>query len=51
MAKPPLLYVADFDTYLRARVKELTRGAQTPTVTVPHERFTNPRVFRIADPA
>jgi hypothetical protein len=46
-ADPPWLYVSDFDIWLRDRVKVLTNGAQTPVTTVPNERFTNPRVFRV----
>lgn len=45
--EPPFLYVTDFDAWLRGRVKELTGSAQTPTVTVPFERLTNPRIFRV----
>jgi WD40 repeat protein len=43
---PPYLYVSDLDIWLSARVKELTKGAQTPKTTIPSERFTNPRVFQ-----
>jgi hypothetical protein len=35
---------------LSARVKELTKGAQTPRTTVPGERFINPRVFMVQRP-
>jgi len=44
---PPWLYVSDLDIWLSARVKELTKGAQTPRTTIPSERFTNPRVFMV----
>jgi len=47
--EPPFFYVTDFDAYLRGRVKELTHGAQTPTVTIPLERYNNPRVFRTVE--
>jgi hypothetical protein len=47
---PPWLHVSDLDIWLAARVKELTRGAQTPTTTIPGERFTNPRVFMVRQP-
>jgi WD40 repeat protein len=47
---PPWLRVSDLDIWLAARVKELTKGAQTPTTTIPGERFTNPRVFMVQQP-
>jgi DNA-binding beta-propeller fold protein YncE len=47
---PPWLHVSDLNIWLSARVKELTKGAQTPTTTIPGERFTNPRVFMIRPP-
>jgi uncharacterized caspase-like protein len=48
---PPWLYVSDLDIWLSARVKELTKGAQTPKTTIPSERFTNPRVFMVQQQA
>ena len=45
--EPPWLRVSDLDVWLSARVKELTKGAQTPRTTIPGERFTNPRVFMV----
>jgi WD40 repeat protein len=45
LQQPPWLRVSDLEIWLSARVKELTNGAQTPTTTIPGERFTNPRVF------
>ncbi len=42
---PPWLRVSDLEIWLTTRVKELTKGAQTPRTTVPGERFINPRVF------
>ena len=48
---PPWLYVSDLDIWLSARVKELTKGAQTPRTTIPSERFTNPRVFMVQQQA
>jgi WD40 repeat protein len=47
---PPWLHVSDLNIWLAARVKELTKGAQTPMTTIPGERFTNPRVFMIKPP-
>ncbi len=44
---PPWLYVSDLDIWLRDEVKKLTHGAQTPMTSVPKERFTNPRIFRM----
>jgi uncharacterized caspase-like protein len=44
---PPLLRVSDLEIWLKSRVKQLTKGAQTPTVTVPGERWINPYVFRM----
>ncbi len=44
---PPWLYVSDLEIWLSERVKKLTDGAQTPKTTVPGERFSNPRVFRV----
>jgi WD40 repeat protein len=44
---PPWLRVSDLEIWLTARVKELTKGAQTPRTTVPGERFINPRVFMV----
>jgi hypothetical protein len=48
---PPWLRVSDLEIWLTARVKELTRGAQTPRTTVPGERFINPRVFMVQQQA
>jgi WD40 repeat protein len=47
---PPWLRVSDLEIWLAARVKELTKGAQTPRTTVPGERFINPRVFMVQQP-
>jgi WD40 repeat protein len=47
---PPWLRVSDLEIWLTARVKELTKGAQTPRTTVPGERFINPRVFMVGQP-
>jgi WD40 repeat protein len=44
---PPWLRVSDLEIWLTARVKELTKGAQTPRTTIPGERFINPRVFMV----
>jgi WD40 repeat protein len=44
---PPYLYVTDLDIWLSARVKELTKGAQTPTTAIPTERLINPRIFKM----
>jgi uncharacterized caspase-like protein len=47
---PPWLHVSDLNIWLSARVKELTKGAQTPMTSIPGERFTNPRVFMVRQP-
>src|SRR5262249_31033690 len=39
------------EIWLTARVKELTKGAQTPRTTIPGERFINPRVFMVQQQA
>jgi len=44
---PPWLRVSDLEIWLAARVKELTKGAQTLRTTIPGERFINPRVFMV----
>jgi uncharacterized caspase-like protein len=44
---PPWLRVSDLEIWLTARVKELTKGAQTPRTTVPGERLINPYVFMV----
>jgi hypothetical protein len=44
---PPWLRVRDLEIWLAARVKELTKGAQTPRTTIPGERLINPRVFMV----
>jgi WD40 repeat protein len=48
---PPWLRVSDLEIWLTARVKDLTKGAQTPRTTVPGERFINPRVFMVQQQA
>ena len=48
---PPWLRVSDLEIWLAARVKELTKGAQTPRTTIPGERFINPRVFMVQQQA
>jgi WD40 repeat protein len=48
---PPWLRVSDLEIWLTARVKELTKGAQTPRTTVPGERLINPRVFMVQQKA
>jgi uncharacterized caspase-like protein len=48
---PPWLRVSDLEIWLAGRVKELTKGAQTPRTTIPGERFINPRVFMVPQQA
>jgi hypothetical protein len=44
---PPWLHVSDLQIWLADRVKKLSDGAQTPTTTVPFERFTNPVIYQV----
>jgi WD40 repeat protein len=42
---------ATLQIWLADRVKKRSNGAQTPTTTIPFERFTNPVTYQVVKPA